>query len=220
MSNQLCQLAGDWTGEVPGDGLIAELKVDGWRALWFPGRDGVSRLWTRNGYAIEGVEHIKHRLRQIEREAGKQLFLDGEFQVDGTLAATKEWCERKWKQGGNAGKLHLFDCLDLEEWKQGWSMAPLSWRKARLEKLLGATGEDWDWRPGSYGADDPTAVQIIPHVMVHTPIEAIALAQTKWAQGLEGIVLKNPRSGYERKRSKVWQKVKVENYHKWIRRAA
>ncbi len=30
----LCQLAGDWRGDLAPGGLSAEVKVDGWRALW------------------------------------------------------------------------------------------------------------------------------------------------------------------------------------------
>lgn len=218
--NSLCALATDWDGTVPREGCMSELKVDGWRALWFAGRDGISRLWTRNGHVIEGVDHITHRLRQMEREAGKRLFLDGEFQVDGTLAATKHWCETGWKRGGNAGKLHLFDCLDLDEWKAGGSVVPLVERKARLEALLGATGEDWDWRPGSYGADDPTAVQMVPDTWAFDERDVMTLANERWAAGLEGIVLKDPMAGYERKRSGSWRKIKMANEHKWNRRAA
>ena len=41
----------------------------------------------------------------MEEVAGEPLFFDAEFQVDGTLLATKAWCERGHKLGGSAGTL-------------------------------------------------------------------------------------------------------------------
>lgn len=218
--NSLCALATDWRGDMPRDGCIAQVKVDGWRALWFRGRDGVSRLWSRNGMPLEGVDHITHRLRQMEREAGEAMFFDAEFQVDGTLAATKHWCETGWKRGGNAGKLFLFDCMTFKEWQRGGTDRPLYQRRATLEALLGATGEDWDWRPGSRGADDPTAIQTVPETWVFDVAHVMSEVSRVWATGGEGIMLKDPMAGYQRKRSSAWLKVKVENMHKWNRRAA
>lgn len=220
MSNHLCQLATDWRGDVPAGGMMCEQKVDGWRALWFPGIDGKRRLWTRGGHVIEGAGHITHRLEQMEREAGEPMVFDGEFQVAGTLAATKHWCERGWKTGGEAGVLHLFDCLTFAEWQAGGSDTPLIERKARLEALVNATGEEWDWRPGSFGRDDHTAVQIVPDVWIFDTADAMALAKFVWADGGEGIMLKDPLSPYRRLRSPAWLKVKVENSQKWMRRAA
>jgi hypothetical protein len=82
---------------------VAEQKVDAFRALYLRNREGKPGLWTRNGYPIEGVGHILHQLAAMERIAGEPLMIDGEFCVgDGpdTLATTKAWCERDWKQGG------------------------------------------------------------------------------------------------------------------------
>lgn len=66
-----------------------EQKIDGWRALRFPGIDGKVRLWTRNGQTIEGAGHILHRLALMEQVAGEPMVFDGEFQLGGTLEATK-----------------------------------------------------------------------------------------------------------------------------------
>ncbi len=169
---------------------------------------------------IEGVEHIAHRLRQMEREAGQPMMFDAEFQVGGTLDETKRWCEAGWKRGGTAGKLHMFDCMPFKEWQAGGTERPLIERRTMLEALFDATGEDWDWRPRSYGADDPTAVQIITETWVFDSADVMADANRVWATGGEGLMLKDPMGGYQRKRSDTWRKVKVENQHKWNRRAA
>lgn len=214
----LCALLADWTGSLPEGGAMCEAKIDGFRALYFPGIDGVWRLWSRQGMPIEGVAHITHRLAQMQRAAGQPMMLDGELQVAGTLAATKAWCERGWKQGGTAGVLHLFDAVPLDDWKRGECPIPLYERKKGLSRLLDATGGEWEWRPGSRGADDPDCVRVIPDEWAFTDRDVIQAARRIWAVGGEGCVVKDAESPYRRKRSDAWQKIKIENQHKWAAR--
>lgn len=228
MTDHLCQLAGDWTGTVPETGIMAEVKADGFRALRFPGIDGKVRLWTRNGHVIEGTGHILHRLALMERAAGEPMMFDGEFILPdagaGTLHATKEWCERGWKQGGEAGALYLFDAMPLREWRAGGSPVPLARRKARLVALAAAVDADplasWEWREGSRGRDEgATPVRVAEHRMVHGVRGALELARGVWAAGGEGLMLKDPASPYRRKRSDDWRKVKEANKRHWWARA-
>ena len=132
----LCQLAQDYRGNLPTGGMLFEEKIDGWRALRLAGIDGKVRLWTRNGMPIEGVSHILQRLAEMEVVAGEPMFFDGEFQVGGTLADTKAWCETRWRQGGTAGIFHAFDCMTLAEWRAGGTDRPLIERKAMLRRLF------------------------------------------------------------------------------------
>lgn len=217
MMMQLCQLAQDWRGTLPTAGAMIERKVDGWRALRFPGIDGKVRLWTRNGMPIEGVSHILHQLDRMERAAGEPMFLDGEFQVGGTLAATKEWCERGYKLGGEAGIFHVFDAVPLAAWRAGGDPTPLFQRKARLKSLMDATAEDeWEWRPGSRGRDQgATAVQMIPDEWAFDAADVIDAARRVWAVGGEGVVVKDADAPYQRNRNSAWLKVKQENFTKW-----
>ena len=158
MSDHLCQLATDWRGSIPDAGWMAEPKVAGFRALWLPGLDGKARLWTRNGMPIEGVPHIAYRLLQMEEAAGRPIMFDGEFRVDGTLAATKRWCERGWKFGGEAGRLYLFDAMPVEQWRDGGCDVPAVMRKNWLQELWQVVENDpdlsWEWLPGSFGRDE------------------------------------------------------------------
>lgn len=223
MSDHLCQLAIDWRGSMLETGWLAEPKVDGWRASWFPGIDGESRLWTRNGLPIEGVPHIAYRLRLMEQAAGRPIMFDGEFQVSGTLAATKAWCERGWKQGGEAGRLYLFDAMPVEQWRAGGSDVPALLRKNWLMELWQAVEDDdalsWDWRPGSRGRDEGNSpVVVVPHVSLITQGEVVELAREVWADGGEGLMLKDPEAPYRRSRTKAWQKVKGDNTHHWVDR--
>jgi len=135
---ELCELASDWRGIVPAGSTMYEQRVDGWRALRFPGIDDKVRLRTRSGHPIDGAGHILHRLALMEQLAGKPMVFNGEFQVGDTLEATEHWCERGWRLGGEAGTFHAFDCLTLAEWRAGSTERPLYERKAQLQALARA----------------------------------------------------------------------------------
>lgn len=208
----LCQLAQDWHTPIPVSGLVVEEKINGWRALYFKGIDGVPRLWTRNGMPIEGAAHILHRLAQFEAAAGLPLFIDGEFQVDGSLEATKRWCESGWKQGGTAGVFYAFDICPFAEWREGGWDAPWRERKAWLSHLAKQVNAapDWDWREGSHGADEgrPT-VGILMESWAFDVLDVRDAACRVWGAGGEGIVLKDPAAPYLRSRTQSWLKVKA-----------
>lgn len=221
--NSLCQLASDWRGDMPTDGLSWEQKVDGWRCLYFTGTDGVARLWTRNGMPLEGASHVLKRLKAMEQAAGMSLFIDGEIQVDGTLAATKHWFETGWRQGGDKGMFHAFDVLPFAEWKSGGTDTPLYQRRGWLRDLFAVSepeSDGWTWEPGSKGAAPPTAVQIVDGGWLFDARDVQSEVRRIWAEGGEGIVLKDSLAPYRRNRNAAWQKVKAENMHKWMRRAA
>ena len=212
--NELCQLASVWRGDMPEHGCIAEEKIDGWRAIYIRDHTGQPALFTRNGHPIEGVGHILHRLGQIEEAVGEALFIDGEFQVDGTLAATKAWCEREWKCGGEAGRFFAFDCMPLKEWQRGGTYRPLVERKAILESLSRQSqGDDWTWRQGSRGrdADTPPALVVLPDLWCADAADVRAEARRVWSRDGEGLMLKRDDSPYRRNRNDAWLKVKQGN---------
>lgn len=218
--NNLCQLASDWRGAIPTGGVMVEPKIDGWRCLYLTGIDGKPRLFTRQGHLIEGAGHIAYRLGLMERAAGEPMVFDGEFQVGGSLAATKAWCETGWKTGGEAGTLHLFDCLTMAEWRAGGSDMPLYERKARLQALSRAVDEDealsWEFRPGSRGDDAwRTSCPILQDEWAFDVSDVLAAASRIWTAGGEGLMLKDAEAPYRRNRNASWLKVKQENYHYW-----
>ncbi|PTR08659.1 MULTISPECIES: hypothetical protein [unclassified Novosphingobium] len=224
MAESLCQLAGDWRGQMPAGGMMAEEKRDGWRCLYLTGIDGTPRLFTRQGRLIEGAGHILYRLGLMERAAGRPMVFDGEFQVGGTLAATKAWCEGGWRRGGEAGTLHLFDCLPMADWRAGGDDTPLYARKSRLQDLARAVDEDpalsWEYRPGSKGDESwRTSCPILPDQWVQDVGEALGEARRVWATGGEGIMLKDAEAPYRRNRNAAWFKVKQANAQYW-RKAA
>lgn len=212
----LCQLASEWTGASLPVVSVAELKVDGWRALYLRDWEGRARLYTRNGYRIEGVDHILHELDAWERHAGCQMFLDGEFVVDrggDTLLSTKQWCETGWRQGGNAGTFHLFDGFPLDQWQAGGSDAPWIERKRRLEALALSVASDedhaWTWRPRSFGqGEGESPVRLVEHRQVFTAQCVVDHAQEIWNAGGEGVMVKDAEAPYQRNRCRTWLKVK------------
>ncbi len=221
-SNHLCQLASDFRGDMPSDGMLFQEKRDGWRALLLRDWKGRPGLFTRNGMQIEGVGHILYRLAEIERAAGEPVVFDGEFQVDGTLAATKAWCERGWKAGEEDGQLFLFDALPLSAWEQGGDDMPLVDRLKRLRGWLDAAeADEWTWRPGSRGRDEALPpVVMLEDGWAFDEADVLAEARRVWAAGGEGLMLKHALEPYRRNRNAAWQKAKRENMHKWMRRAA
>lgn len=215
--SSLCQLAAKWDGRtVPDGGCMAESKIDGYRALYFRGLDGSPKLWSRNGHEINGVDHILHKLCLIETAAGAQLFIDGEFQVDGTLAATKAWCERGWRTGVEAGTFHMFDALPFADWQRGGTSTPLHVRKQMLAGYIrdaDAAPLSWEWREGTHGREpDGPAVALVEDHWCADVGDVLDLAGRVWSAGGEGLVLKDFASPYQRNRNAAWQKVKNANY--------
>lgn len=211
--SSLCQLAGRYAGRMPEGGMMAEEKIDGWRCVFFPGRDGQRRLWTRGGMPMRGVDHIFARLVEIEAALGAPHVIDGEFQVGGALAATKAHQERGWREG-SAGTFHAFDCVPLADWERGRCDIPLYERKCALRDALAATRPDpasWEWREGSRGQNhgiDP--VQYVEDAWLFDDADVRVEAQRVWAQGGEGLMLKAADAPYVRARSDNWLKVKRE----------
>ncbi|SKB38858.1 hypothetical protein [Sphingopyxis flava] len=86
-------------------GVMVERKYDGFRCLFFPGLDRRPGLWTRNGMPMIGAGHILARLLKVEAAMGGAYMIDGEFVVDGALAATKTHYERGSRMA-DAGTFH------------------------------------------------------------------------------------------------------------------
>ncbi len=215
-SIELFQLAGRWSGNLLSDTAVVECKMDGFRAGHWRGLDGKPKFWTRNGYAIEGTGHISHVLSVMERVAGEPMFFDGEFIVGNTLAETKAWCERNWKSGGEAGTLHLFDAMPDREWRDGGCDMPLIERKARLQALhdaaAGEIADDWAWREGTRDKEpDAPPTVVVQHNIVAAARGVQMLADEVWAQGGEGLLIKDTAAAYTRGRNQAWLKLKRGN---------
>ena len=200
MPTHLCHLFTDWAGEMPEGGWLASEKIDGWRAPWYR-----SDFHTRNGMTLNGVDHLAPVLRMMEEIAGGPLFFDAEFQVGGTLSATKAYCEGGWKAGPQ-GKLYLFDMLPMDDWRAGGGDLLLTDRLALLATLYEQARVhplSWELEPRIWDG-----VVILPHEQMDCPAAIRRLARLVWDNGGEGLVLKSPKSPYVRERTGLWRKVK------------
>lgn len=198
---ELCTLFNRWNGDIPDNGWLVSEKIDGFRCLWFDGE-----FHTRNGLPLYAVDHFKPIMRLMEKASGQRLFLDMEFQVDGSLAATKAYCEREWKGSRCRGALHLFDALPAANWFRGdsdWSLCRrLDWLPVLLDQAQ-ATPDAWEIDPVFWNR-----VKIIQHEWMADAGDIRHEANRVWARGGEGLVLKDPIAIYERKRVNHWRKVK------------
>ena len=187
--SELVMLASQrWTGDVPGDGLIVAEKIDGVRALWINGT-----LTSREGIPIQGTDHIAHELRTLEQRFGEPMMFDGELQVAGALRPTLAHFASHGSRG-DAGRLHLFDAVPLEQWRRDSCEEPLT---ARLNALAEAMEPD-----------NHRHVGLIPWRVDGFADGIREAAASVWARGGEGLVLKVPTSSYRRRRSADWMKVK------------
>lgn len=200
----LCQLLGTYRSSLPSGGMMGEEKRDGWRALWID-----QALHTRQGLSLHAGDHLAPVLRLMETVAGQQLFIDAEYQVGNSLAATKHHCETGWKSGERKGALWLFDCLPLSEWRADNSQRPLHERKAWLADLVErakAHPLSWELEPR-----DLDAVRLIDDTWIFDAGHAMQEASRIWSGGGEGLVLKQADALYRRNRNDTWLKLKTRS---------
>ena len=85
-----------------------------------------------------------------------------------------------------------------------------------IRRIKVADADQWEGRPGSRGRDEgATPVVLIEDEWCASPREVMDLARRVWAEGGEGLVLKDAMAPYRRNRNDAWMKVKADNQHKW-----
>ncbi len=189
LARELCALVQDFKGEMPSpDGCIVEEKKDGWRCLFIHGE-----LVSREGCSIVGADHIADQLRELERKLGRPTFFDGELVVGDSFEATQAHLRSRGRHG-DGGTLHLFDTLDMDVWHGSAPSQPLTARRAQLDALAGELAGE--------------AVRILPWRYFETAADIEADAADVIASGGEGIVIKDPRAVYTRRRNNAWLRIK------------
>ncbi len=155
-------------------------KFDGVRASW----DGKT-LRTRTGNSISAPRWFLEQLP-------KNLGLDGELfggpgrfaHTNGTVQRKREIIEEEWK---NIVYM-VFDVCDPK-----WLHTPFDKRCAQLRKVM---------------PENQANVFMVPHVPVASTRNLYDFYQTILARGGEGVMLRNPQSVYEQRRSKQLLKFK------------
>lgn len=192
---ELCQLAEAFDDRRMPAHALGQVKIDGIRCLYIGGA-----LYTREGQPLDAANHCLPMLRAIEEAFGCPMFLDGEYVEDGGLEATIA----AFRSGKGAGVLWLFDAVPLMQWKSGQPSAKLFGQRVRdLGEAFDAARNGWGDNPA------PHAVGFIePADLGGQAINAYALAESLWANGYEGLMVKDARAPYIRGRSRAWQKMK------------
>lgn len=180
-----CQLLAHYDARRHPKNAIAELKMNGMRALCPP-----ARIVTRNALPFDAALHCRPILDKLEAGFGCPMVFDGEYVEDGGLDATLA----AHKRGEGSGVLWLFDAVPYEEWKRNRFTHPLRIRKRALSAEFEKLEE-----------------QSFVGLLAYTDVDADMvrpMAEQVWQNGGEGLVIKDADAPYYRGKSSLWQKVK------------
>ena len=197
-----CMLAHDGANhesKIVGKKLV-EPKLDGVRCLTVI--DYESRTvtqYTRNGKVLENFTHITEYLSGFIEEFGRSMVLDGEV-VSHTFQDLMKQVHRKDNVQAQDARLVLFDCLPLVEFKQGKSVMGLKRRREFLK--------NWQNIFADSGFIEIVAQREFDLDVLTDEIEFGDYNKEMVEAGYEGIMIKDPDSKYECKRSTAWLKQK------------
>ena len=197
-----CMLAHDGANhesKITGKKLV-EPKLDGVRCLTVI--DYESRTvtqYTRNGKVLENFSHITDYLSKYINEFGRSMVLDGEV-VSHTFQDLMKQVHRKDNVEAGDARLVLFDCLPLVEFKQGVSVMGLRRRREFLK--------NWSNIFADSGFIEIVAQREFDLDVLTDEFDFKDYNQEMVDAGYEGIMIKDPDSKYECKRSTAWLKQK------------
>jgi DNA ligase-1 len=198
-----CMLAHDGANhekKITGKKLL-EPKLDGVRAITVVDYESKTvTMYTRNGKVLENFSHITKFLEDHIEEIGRSTVFDGEV-VSKSFQDLMTQVHRKSDVQAQDARLCLFDVVPLVEFKAGKSVMG----QRRRSKFL---RENFSNLFGDSGC-----IEIIPQIEVNLDeflgeIEYKDYNKKMVADGFEGIMIKDPESKYECKRSVSWLKQK------------
>ena len=197
-----CMLAHDGANhesKITGKKLV-EPKLDGVRCLTVIDYENQTvTQYTRNGKVLENFTHITNYLSQYINEFGRSMILDGEV-VSRTFQDLMKQVHRKDNVQAGDARLVLFDCLPLVEFKQGISVMGLRRRHEFLK--------NWQNIFADSGFIEIVSQREFDLDVLTDEIEFKDYNQEMVEAGYEGIMIKDPNSKYECKRSTAWLKQK------------
>jgi DNA ligase 1 len=197
-----CMLAHDGANhesKITGKKLV-EPKLDGVRCLTVIDYESQTvTQYTRNGKVLENFTHITAYLSNYINEFGRSMVLDGEV-VSHTFQDLMKQVHRKDNVQAGDARLVLFDCLPLVEFKQGVSVMGLRRRREFLK--------NWQNIFSDSGFIEIVAQREFDLDVLTDEIEFKDYNQEMVEAGYEGIMIKDPDSKYECKRSTAWLKQK------------
>jgi len=199
-----CQLAHDGANhekKVVGKKQL-EVKLDGVRVIAILHKDKRPEVFSRNGKQFHNFEHIVDQLAHVVQTygIGTDMILDGEVMSSSFQDLMKQVHRKTNVQSADA-TLHCFDMITLQEFQQGGSLVPQYVRSGLVKEFIDKHQEELP----------NVAVLDWIDVDLDTPEGQDTLKQVNKQAidgGYEGIMIKDPKAGYECKRSHAWLKMK------------
>lgn len=186
-------------------------KLDGVRITAILDKEnGAVTLYTRNGKINTNFNHVEENLIKLLDHIPASLVLDGEM-ISRSFQDLMKQVNRKKTVDTLDARYSVFDILPLSDFKKGICKIPLEDRHETLV-AIDAMFQEFCCVQQKSGVEI-TNVYVIPKLLVDldTPEGRRNMnefnLQTLEA-GYEGIMVKSPKSLYERKRNKNWLKVK------------
>ena len=197
-----CQLAHDGANhesKVSGKKFI-EVKLDGVRVITVLYPNGDCVMYSRNGKELVNFPHIREQFSRHARYIHEPMVFDGEV-MSSSFQDLMKMVHRKSDTAADDAVLNLFDILTLRDFQAG---------RCDLSQLDRSTWLVQWYKPL---ADHMPNVTVVGQQFVDLDTEA---GQEKFREinqaaiegGHEGIMIKDPDSGYECKRSVAWLKQK------------
>lgn len=183
-------LAKPWNDKVDPTGWWMSEKLDGVRAIWRPDRmtgDSHGQFLSRNMKLFYAPQWFKDIMPDVALDG--ELFV-GRKKFDQTVSIVRAHDDRGWDKV-------CFRVFDIYPDDREASDAPpyFELRQARLRRLVRKVNA-------------PKVIRIVPHVQCEGVAHLTQFADEIEAKGGEGVMLRQARSLYEKKRSGTLLKVK------------
>ncbi len=181
---------------------ILEVKLDGVRAISILYPSGKVDIFSRNGKELHNFDHLKNKLKDsiTKKSVEYPIVLDGEIVSENFQNLMKQIHRKNTLQNSDAN-LFLFDFLPFESFKKGIYPVPYEKRSEQLKIWY-----------DKYIVDTPQ-INLMDKIIVNLDLEDGRTTFKKFNKdslinGNEGIMIKDPQSYYECKRSTTWLKSK------------
>lgn len=198
-ADELVMLPTDWSDDRMPERAIVQIKWDGIHACYRPDEP---HAVTREEVDLSCADHLRPGLAAL-CGALRGLFaaehvVVGEYvHADGFEATLGDF-----KRGRGTGCLQVFDAVPVAAYEGREPSPPLIDRLLRLDRAAERVGR------AALGGVGPTKSAIFTG---EARENIVAMMPSLWAQGLEGVVVKDADSPYVRAASPYWQRIKRRN---------
>ena len=196
---ELMMLPADWRPALMPARAIVEIKYDGIHAGYGTGMLDGATAFTREGVPFHACDHLLPALGSIDDELhklyGQRFMLFGEYvRAEGFEAALRDFAA-----GTGTGFLRLFDAVSVDAWRGRVPSPPLHQRQAMMRRAIdrvpsGVLGMTGAVKSSLFTGEARDNIEVAVGDL--------------WAQGLEGVVVKDADSPYVRAKSSFWQRIK------------